>query len=336
MRRRTVLLALALVVVTMGGARLARAAEPDDHAARLAQLSTQRDKLDGERRALEGQLAQKTHEIADLKKQRASWGRDQKLDKRLREAKDLASQLDRKADQIRTLDGTIRGERQALVKSADAELAQSPAPARRATLERWRADAQRGLAPPKRLKVADEDISPLDDPEDLDEKAATLSDSESDLRAEEERLSRRAAYYRKQARLQRAKQRAGEHDVFDEQPRRGSGGGHTEALGSAKDGAGSPPPSSPPASPTGGGFTGAEDQAAQPSDGELGGDPSVVYADVVDPDTLAAMEKAERSGDPDAKAAAAERAEKDVHDRAERLKKKRLEMQKRAAELRQR
>jgi hypothetical protein len=344
-RRRSFMLvtlqAAAFVLAGLGGlgVRAAVAAPADDRAARVARLEAQRGKLDEERRALEKQLSGKTQEVAALKKQRASWSRDQKLDKRLREAKDLAGALDRKAAQIRGVDAQLKGERAALVKDIDAELAAAPAAARQAQLARWRADTQRKLGGPRRVEVADEDMSPLDDPEDLEEKAGTLADSEKRLRTEEQRLERRVAYYHKQAKLQRAKQREKEQDVFDDEPRRG-GGGSTTARGpgaSAQDeqgGVSSPATSgdsggldAPPPADPGAGAGGGES--------DLGDDPAVVYADVVDPATLAELERAERSGDPENKAKAADRALKDVRARADRLRAKRLEMEKRARKLRE-
>ena len=72
-----------------------------------------------------------------------------------------------------------------------------------------------------------------------------------------------------------------------------------------------------------------------PAESELGEDASAVYADVVDPGTLVELQRAERSGDPENKAKAAERALRDVRTRADRLRAKRLEMEKRARQLRE-
>ena len=344
MRRRSLL--LLLVVGLLGLPRPAWAAPADERAAHVARLEGQRGKLDEERRALEQRLGAKTQEVVALKKQRASWSRDQKLGVRLREAQDLAAALDRKAEQIRGVDAQLRSERGALVNAANAELAGTPGAARAQQLTRWRNDAQRQLGGPRRVEVADEDMSPLDDPEDLDEKAGTLADSEQRLRGEEARLERRASYYHKQAKLQRAKQREKEQDLFDDEPRRGgsSGGANRHGGGDilandpssgavsppvAQPGTGTqtppPPPGNTPPPPATGGLT----------EGEAAEDASSVYADVVDPGTLVELERAERSGDPDNKATAAERALRDVRARADRLRAKRLEMEKRARLLRE-
>jgi hypothetical protein len=62
----------------------------------------------------------------------------------------------------------------------------------------------------------------------------------------------------------------------------------------------------------------------------------IVYADVVDPGTLAELQRAERSGDPESKARAAARARADLKARADRLRAKRLQMEQRAKQLRER
>jgi hypothetical protein len=346
-RRSFLLVTLQVLAVWLGlglGASAAWAAPADERVKRVASLETQRARLDDERRGLEKQLGGKTAEVAGLKKQRASWTRDQKLDVRLREAKDLAGALDRKAEQIRSVDAQLKRERAQLVRDIDGELAGSPAPTpdRQAQLTRWRAEQQRKLAGPRRVEVADEDMSPLDDPEDLLEKAGTLADSEQRLRAEEERLAHRAAFYRKQGKLQRARQRDAEQDLFDDAPRRGgsASGSRGSPATSGDDGAHDPaplPPSQPgqggaPPPDEGSGGTGGPDFGGG---GDLGEDAAQVYADVVDPTTLVELQRAERSGDPDDKARAADRALRDVKSRADRLRSKRLEMEKRARALRE-
>lgn len=323
-------LVLCLVVSLAGLAGRADAAPADDRAVQVERLSSQRTRLDGERRALEQQLAAKTAEIAELKRQRASWSRDRKLAERLREAKDLASRLDAKAAELRALDGRLGQARRELRGEALRELGQAPAPARRAQLEKWRqaADAGRGA---RRVEIADPDMDPLDDPEDLDEKAGTLAESEARLRAEATRLDRRAAGYRRQARLAAAHARDGE-DVFDDAPRRPGGSaaaaGDRDENGGAFGGSGGEPTTGSEAPP-------ADDQGVGGL-GEVRGDenPAAVYADVVDAQTVTELDRAERSGDPERRAVAAERGVRDLKARADQLRAKRLAMQRRAAVLR--
>lgn len=328
---RTVRLSLVIVVVLalLGGTAVA--GEVEDRVAKISKLGERRAKADADRKDVEQRYQQKTKEIEKLKGQRSSWARDDKLKKRLGEARDMASALDKTSADIRAIDTSLRAERTALVKAIDAELAGSPSEARKAKLAKLRGETVARL--PRKLRVADEDIDPLDDPEDLDDKARALAESEKDLRDEEQRLERRVKYYRKQARLARARSRAEEDPFGDDQPRRKKGGGRTQTTGNGDDmGATDMDPAAPPPAPedTDDGFTAGETGR----DDVTGGDPAVEYEDVVEPETVDELRRAEKSGDPETRAKAAERAKKDIAARAERLKKKRLEIERRARELR--
>lgn len=337
--RRLVPTLLAFAVALVAIPSLARAAEVDDRVAKISRLEQERAKIDAQRAELEKQLAQKTQEIAKLKKQRSSWNRDQKLKKALAAARDVATALEKRAEAAAKLDQQLKAERKALIAAIDRELAAQPAPAeaRRAKLVKLRADVQARVGGRRPVRAADEEIDPLDDPEDLDEKAQELADSEAELRAEEARLGKRAEHYRKQAKLQRSRRRADEIDVYDDdQPRRqGSRGGSTGTQGARGDE--EPAPGAPAAEnddDAAGGFTGTPPSPDPGEAVDVGGDPAVVYADVVDPETVRDLERAERSGDPEAQARAAERAQRDIKKRADAIRKKRLEMEKRARELR--
>jgi hypothetical protein len=357
MNRRVVpllLLALGLVCSLAG---VASAATVDETAVQVTKLETQRATLEAERKAGEKTYQDKTAQIAKLKAQPSSWSRDRKLQSLLRESKDMATTLDKKAEQVRVLDGEIAKARQALVTAIDKELAASPAPseARRATLTKKRTELAGGKGV-KKIKVADEHIDPFDDAEDLDYKADALERTEKQLLAEEERLSRRAGYYRKQAKLTKARARADEQDLFrDDGPRR-----TTSSAEAQNDGAGAPtgdnsPPPSGPADPSPGGLTDADDggfeatpeaptagggvditvtTGARGSSSDVTTDPALILGDVVDSGTLEELRKAERSGDPESRAKAAERAAKEVKARVEKIKQRRLEMEKRAKQLR--
>ncbi len=133
--------------------------------------------------------------------------------------------------------------------------------------------------------------------------------------------------------LRRKRKRAAEHGGFDDnRPRRSTG-----RVGSGKNrGTGSPGLSVDDNENVG-------DPSPSPSDSDLGGfmgadeatsDPTVVLADVVDSDTLNALRRAESSGDPLIKAKAAERAHKQVRAQLERLRRRRLIIERRAKRLR--
>jgi len=331
---RAIVFALVAVAAVGGGAR---ADEVADRGTQLGVLEARQRTLAGERRALATVYAEKTAAVAALKAQRSSWARDRKLGALLAESKDMAAALDRRDAELRTLAARVVADRRALLAAIDQALPTAP-PERALELTRQRTSLAQALAHTDRppLKLADERIAPTDDAADLDYKAAALAQSERSLRVEEQRLVARAGYFHKQAKLTRSYARAEEADVFgDEEPRRGSGpragGDADEAATPDRDGTASeqPPPLGQP--PTGGGPTGP---ATQTPALDLASDPSVVLVDVVAAGTIDELRRAERSGDPETMARAAERASREVEARAERVKARRLEMELRARQLR--
>jgi hypothetical protein len=159
-----------------------------------------------------------------------------------------------------------------------------------------------------------------DDAEDLSYKAGALRQAEEDLRGEEKRQLRLASEYRRQARLIVSRARADDQDVFaDSEPNR-IGGKHVEESPSIEL---APPETSPGGPP-------------QPMSYAAGlvSDPTVVLAEVVDAATLEELRHAEGTRDPSDRAAAAERTAQALSARADRLRKNRLEMERRARLLR--
>lgn len=348
-RQLLAIFAFFLAVAAVGSPALA--GEPDEietRAAQIGRLESERARLSTEKQKLARLHEERAAEIQELKAQRPSWNRDRRLEKLLREDQELATALGRKQHEIRTLDDRIAAERRALVEAIDRALAGGEvAEPRRGRLQRLRADALAKLPRvTKKLRLPDDRIDPLDDPEDLEAKAAELRRSEDEIRAEELRLERRAQRYRLQAKLTRSRQRSEEHDVFREDGPRRRTTGHVKVAGDAEnqgptagvpgsgaDGAGG---AAPPASDGGFGTPTEEGDSsvAEPAT-DRGVDLTVVYGDIVEPGTLVELRRAERSGDPEAKARAVERARADLRARAERLRQKRLEMERRARELRQ-
>jgi hypothetical protein len=341
------LLALGLVFCLVS---VVSAAEVEERGSKVAKLEEQRAKLEKERRGAADAYHTRTIEIAKLKAQPSSWGRDRKLQKLLAESKDMASALERKDDQVRAVIAQVAAEKKALLAAIDRELAAQPGPdaARRTLLSQRRAELGQGAA--KKIRLTDDTIDPLDDPEDLEYKAGALEQTEKRLLAEETRLEKRATYYRKQAKLSKARSRAEEQDVFrDEQPR-GTGsrrdGAAADAQGSEPEVNGAPAENPPPPS---GAFNDDTDTGPDPGatvtppesgrtdvvpGADVSIDPAVVLADVVDSGTLDELRRAERSGDPDARAKAAERARKEVQARIEKIRQRRQEMERRAKKLR--
>ncbi|MFH0902673.1 MAG: hypothetical protein V2A73_18740 [Pseudomonadota bacterium] len=238
--------------------------------------------------------------------------------------------------------------------------------ARRGALEKLRRSTRQKLPrPARKLTAADLKVDLLADPEDLESRAAELAQGESRLRLEQERLKRRIARYQHIDDLHRSELRAQEMDVFRiDEPRRRTGKAQPERgfaatvpVSEANDkntyrntSHDDPVPSSPavgsidesdsPDSDSAIDFNSmrSDDRNSEPpAAARLDSDwPSLsqVYSDIVDPSTLQALEAAERSGSFSAKAKAANRALGDLQAQLELVRQRRLEIEKRAQELR--
>jgi hypothetical protein len=319
---------LSIVVVVLGLAGLARANDVDDRLAEAGRLEQRIGGLAGERQKLAQAYDEKAAAVASLKAQPSAWGRDRKLQALLAESKDMAAALDKKDDELRAAAAQLAGARKALAEAVDVELAATPAPDadRAALLAHTKAALEPKVA--RKIKLADETIAASDDAEDLEYKAGALRQSEGALLAEERRLALRASYFRRQAKLAKSRTRADEQDVFhDEEARAPGRTGTPGGKGAATDSA---PPQVPGA--TGVGGTGGPSAEARGLD--LAADPSVVLADVVASSTLDELRRAERSGDPESLARSAERATREVSERAAKLHQRRVEMEQRAQKLR--
>jgi hypothetical protein len=308
-----------LVAVLLGSLSWAHAAPADDLTARVEVLSRERAALATRRDAQAAAYGKQIREIADLKARASSWARDRRLQAALSSARDGATALEARERELRAKDQTLATARREALAAVDAELATQPEEPRRSEL----AARRQRLAPAARpIRIPDERIDPLDDPEDLEQKASALAEVEQKLLAERTRLAHRVDAWRKQARLTRAKQRAEAPDLLaDDGPRRtpaprGRGGDAFEEPADSED---SPTPTGPP---TGGGAV------------ESPADPAIVLADVVDPSALAELRRAESSGDAEARALAAESAKKSLEARLAKLRARRLEMEQRAKALR--
>jgi hypothetical protein len=311
----------------------AGASEVDERAARIVVLEREAARLQVERRTLATVHEERAAGISALKAQPPSWARDRKLGAALADSKDMAARLDRKDNEVRANAAALLGARRSLLAAIDRELAAQPAPpAARAEALAHRRGALVAALRARPLRVPDWGIEPDDDAQDLVYKAAALEQSERALRVEEARLQARVTHFRRQAKLVKSRARADEQDIFDEEPRHGAARPAARGGDSADTSSHAPPSPAGPASegdgpaPIGTGFGG---QGA-----DLAADPSIILAEVVAAGTLDELRRAERSGDPESMARAAERASKEVEARAARLRALRLEMERRAERLR--
>lgn len=329
-RASRLLVVVAAALIALVGAATAQtggAKATDAAQAKVKASEKKRAALVSERTTLGARYQKELAEIDKLKRQKASWRRDRQLRGKLSASLETAKKLGKASSAITILDGDLMKQRKALIAAIDAELAAGAASTRAKSLRAARADAARKVAPHKAKKIVlpDDELDPLADPEELDQQAKALRDSEAELVRQIETLDREAKRFQEQAELRKEHQRADELASRDESnPRRthGSSGGRAtgtetdEGAAPQSDGAGS-------------------DDSFDMDPGAFEGDPAVVLSDVVDGDTVDALRKAERSTDPAAKAAAAQKARDQVKRRLDRLEKRRREIEKRAKELRE-
>jgi len=325
---RPILIVFALLTATLA----ARANEVDDGTARVTALDQRVRALGAERRALARAYDEKTAEVARLKAQPSAWGRDRKLQALLAESQDMAGALDRKDADVRAARAALDRAKESLIGVIDAELGlagdAAPTGERAAALHDLRRRLAADLVKP--MHLADERIEPGDDAEDLELKASALAQSETALAAELDRLKARAAYFRRQAKLTKSRARADEQDVFREEEARVPGRPNTTSSRPTSGDSAAPPGPGGPVQIVGNPAANADSRSRL----DLAADPSIVLADVLASGTVDDLRRAERSGDPDSLARSAERATRELTERAEKLHQHRLEMLERAKKLR--
>jgi hypothetical protein len=174
---------------------------------------------------------------------------------------------------------------------------------------------------PRRIVIPDFEVDPLADPEELDQRAAELRASEEDLGRQLAALKAQAAEFDHLVLLRKQHDRAG--DLFnrdDDEPHR-----NTARPGDSGSSEGEP-------LTTGGGGR----PSLPPSSNATNFDTFVpiVLAEVIDPSTINSLEAAKRSGDPALRADAAHLAGDAVGRRMAEVRKRRLEIEARARQLR--
>lgn len=272
---------------------------------RVGQLATQRNTLNL-------RYQQELDAVDRIKKQKASWRRDRELRDALSEANETARQLAAVTAELTKAQQRLAAARRDLVAKIDAELATNPVPQRRAQLDRARAQVMpQTRSRVHRIVLPDMKIDPLADPEELDQQAAALRDAELALQAQIKGLEVQATELERIARIREQHERTAELDRREDTSSRrtpGSGGGRvaSEALGDR------PSPSSP-------------DTSSPPPSFEM--DLKIALADVIDPTTIATLDRAQRSGDPADRAAAAKQARDAVAKKLQQIQQKRKEVE---------
>ena len=329
------LLVLVLAVGSTAGIARAQAPAAMQVTARAqadtAVLEKQVNQLAQQRGALAKTYAEQLEAIDRLKKQRASWRRDRELRDNLTAANDTATKLGAATAELGKASTALAAARRSLIAAIDAELAGKPVPARAAELERVKSQ----LAPQvpqqqkaHRIVLPDLEVDPTADPEELEAQAKALRDSEAELSRQVVGLEKQASELDEVAKLRKAHERASDlAKRDDDQPQRTaqSGGSRGGVFGgTAGDDKSAPAPEA--------GGAGGSNGGSQGPTGLSGGsgfetEATVVLSGVVDASTIDTLTRAQRSGDPAQRAAAAKKARDAVAGRLEQLKKKRAEIE---------
>lgn len=281
--------------------------------------------------ALKGKFDDQKAAIDRLKQKKRTWRYNDELNAAQADANDTAKKLEDNAKAIKSAQGRLTDARRALVRAIDGELASGAPAARDKALRDARARvAPQVAAPPKRIVIPNSDIDETADPEELEQQARALAETEKELERQKNGLKQQEDELTAVAKARREHDRANEvSQRDDDQPHRSTTSGGHSATGGHSGGDASDAPAS-------GQLSGGSNPA--PSGGsDRGGfeaDATIVLADVIDASTIDTLKKAQGSNDPAQRAAAAKKAREAVADRQKQLKAKREAIEARAKKLR--
>lgn len=131
--------------------------------------------------ALEKRYTDELDAIDRLKRQRPSWRRDREIRDSLSASLETSNQLDAATAEVKKAKTRLDSARRAYLEAIDAELGAGPPPGRVQKLERARvllAWQLKDAGAPRHILIPDLEIDPLADPEELDQRAAELRESE--------------------------------------------------------------------------------------------------------------------------------------------------------------
>ena len=270
--------------------------------------------------------------IDRLKKQKASWRRDRELRADLADSADTANQLATLNQQLASALRALSSARKELVAAIDREQPNA-AGTRLAQLAQLRAKVTATLSPgPKKIVLPDAEVDPLADPEELDQQAQVIAETEKQLATEVAGLDAQASELAHVADLRKHNDRAKDLMLSeDDQPHRNvqsSSGGRsaTEAAPTATDIGGA---NGLGQTSTGGGsFSSGSTSLAFETEATF------VLGEVIDRGTIDGLTRAQRSGDPAKRAEAARLARDAVAQRLDQLRKKRAQIEARSKQLR--
>jgi hypothetical protein len=279
--------------------------------------------------------------VDGLKKQKPSWRRDRELRQTLADSADTANQLSALNTQLASATRALVQARGELVAAIDREKPTATGP-RAGELDKLRAQVTATIGPaPKKIVLPDAEVDPLADPEELDQQAQAIAETEKQLANQVAGLDAQAAELTHVADLRKHNERAKDLMLAeDDQPHRnvqhssgergandsltptsGAGGGAGQTTGGTGNGG------------AGGGDSGGNFNNNNSSN-SFETEATFVLGEVIDRTTIDGLTRAQRSGDPAKRAEAARSARDAVSQRLEQLKKKRAQIEARAKQLR--
>jgi len=277
-----------------------------------------------------------------LKKQKASWRRDRELRQTLADSADTANQLSALNTQLATAARALVQARNELVAAIDREKPTAAGP-RVAELDKLRAQVTATIGPaPKKIVLPDAEVDPLADPEELDQQAQAIAETEKQLANQVAGLDAQAAELAHVADLRKHNERAKDLMLAeDDQPHRNvqhsSGGDRGDSLNPSPTNGGNTLGGAGGAGAGQGGSSGGTDTGGNfnnNSSTSFETEATFVLGEVIDRTTIDGLTRAQRSGDPAKRAEAARSARDAVKQRLDQLDKKRAQIEARAKQLR--
>jgi hypothetical protein len=268
--------------------------------------------------ALEKQYTDELDAIDRLKRQRPSWRRDREIRDSLSSSLETSNQLDTATAALKKSRARLETARRAYLAAIDAELAASAPSVRAQRLRGTRALLSwqlKDARAPRHIMIPDLDVDPLADPEELDQRAAELRETEQMLSQQLVVLEAQATELQRTAQLHKHNDRAVDLVTrYEDSPHR-------------RTTRGAEPPLDAPIEPSPGRLP-ISDETRLPDPDRAPARTNDVIETSVDTVTGA------RSGTPAQRAEAARRAHEAMARRLEQVRGRRLEIEARASQLR--
>lgn len=278
--------------------------------------------------------------VDGLKKQKQSWRRDRELRQTLADSADTANQLSALNTQLAGAARALVQARSELVAAIDHEKPTATEP-RAAELAKLRAQVTATIGPaPKKIVLPDAEVDPLADPEELDQQAQAIAETEKQLANQVAGLDAQAAELAHVADLRKHNERAKDLMLAeDDQPHRNvqhSSGDHgaADSATPTTNGTGAGQTSGGAGTGGTGGDSGGGNFNNNSSSNSFETEATFVLGEVIDRTTIDGLTRAQRSGDPAKRAEAARSARDAVKQRLDQLEKKRAQIEARAKQLR--